>query len=87
MTNPNDCAYPADSKVQTDGGLTKREYFAAMALQSFIEAASVRNETLLSKVKRLFGFYTGEVRFGYNHEANVKSSIEVADIMIEELNK
>lgn len=31
MTNANDCAYPADNQTQTEGGLTKREYFAAMA--------------------------------------------------------
>jgi hypothetical protein len=33
MTNANDCAYPADSQTQTEGGLTKREYFAALAMQ------------------------------------------------------
>ncbi len=31
MTNANDCAYPADSQTQTEGGLTKREYFASSA--------------------------------------------------------
>lgn len=36
MTNANDCAYPADSKTQTDGGLTKREYFAALAMQGYL---------------------------------------------------
>jgi hypothetical protein len=36
MTNPNDCAFPADNKTHTDGGLTKREYFAAMAMQGLI---------------------------------------------------
>ncbi len=34
-TNPNDCAYPADNQSQTEGGLTKREYFAAMAMQGY----------------------------------------------------
>jgi hypothetical protein len=33
MTKANDCAYPADNQTQTEGGLTKREYFAAMAMQ------------------------------------------------------
>ena len=36
MTNPNDCAFPADYRTQSDGGLTKREYFAAMAMQGII---------------------------------------------------
>lgn len=40
MTNGNDCAYPADSNTQTDGGLTKREYFAAMAMQGILASAT-----------------------------------------------
>jgi len=36
MTNGNDCAYPADSNTQTEGGLTKREHFAAMAMQGIV---------------------------------------------------
>ena len=36
MTNGNDCAYPADSNTQTEGGITKREYFAAMAMQGIL---------------------------------------------------
>ena len=36
MTNPNDCAYPADNQTQTEGGLTKREYFAAIAMQGLL---------------------------------------------------
>jgi hypothetical protein len=39
-TKPNDCAYPGDYKTQTDGGLTKRECFAAMALQGILASAS-----------------------------------------------
>jgi hypothetical protein len=33
MTNGNDYANPAKSDWHTEGGLTKREYFAAMAMQ------------------------------------------------------
>lgn len=36
MTNPDDCAFPADYRTQSDGGLTKREYIAARALQGLI---------------------------------------------------
>lgn len=33
MTNPNNSAFPADAHTQSEGGLTKREYFAAMVFQ------------------------------------------------------
>lgn len=44
MTNPNDPAFPEAKVVETNGtwinsisgGLTKREYFAAMAMQGII---------------------------------------------------
>ena len=36
MENGNNCAFPADSKTQTDGGLTKREYFAGLAMQGIL---------------------------------------------------
>jgi hypothetical protein len=40
MTNGNDCAYPTESQYQNvnvlEGGLTKREYFAAMAMQGYL---------------------------------------------------
>jgi hypothetical protein len=43
MTNGNDCAYPTDSNYQgcvlSEGGLTKREIFAAMAMQGFISSS------------------------------------------------
>ena len=39
-TKPNDCAYPGDYKTQTDSGLTKREYFAAMAMQGILASGS-----------------------------------------------
>lgn len=36
-TDPNDFAYPSGSLAETYGlGLTKREYFAAMALQGIL---------------------------------------------------
>lgn len=36
MKNSDQPAFPADSQTQTDGGLTKREYFAAMAMQGIL---------------------------------------------------
>lgn len=42
IKNSNNCAFPADSLTQTDGGLTKREYLAAKAMQGIL--ASVIHE-------------------------------------------
>jgi hypothetical protein len=36
VTYPNASAYPANNNETTDGGLTKREYFAAMAMQGLL---------------------------------------------------
>jgi hypothetical protein len=41
IENRNTCAFPADSKSQTDGGLTKREYAAIMAMQGILSAADL----------------------------------------------
>lgn len=38
MTNKDNCAFPADSKTQTDGGLTKREYIASQVMQGILAA-------------------------------------------------
>lgn len=46
-TNPNDCAFPFDRNKIIVGGLTKREYFAAMALQGIL---SCDNRTTLGKI-------------------------------------
>lgn len=36
MTNGNDSVHPLDKRAAYDAGLTKREYFAAMAMQGLI---------------------------------------------------
>jgi acetolactate synthase regulatory subunit len=36
VTYPNAGAYPANNNETTDEGLTKREYFAAMAMQGLL---------------------------------------------------
>lgn len=36
MENGDQRAFPADAHTHTDGGLTKREYFAAMAMQAYV---------------------------------------------------
>jgi hypothetical protein len=52
MTDGNDRAYPAFDKYNSiaELGLTKREYFAAMAMQGFI--ASGFNDHFYEAVKR-----------------------------------
>lgn len=44
MTNPNDTAFPQDAQSSIEEGLTKREYFAAMAMQSIAQLFSDANE-------------------------------------------
>jgi len=40
MKNSNSCAFPVDARKHIIGGLTKREYFAAMAMQGLLSAMS-----------------------------------------------
>jgi hypothetical protein len=42
-TNPNDLAYPAMAQNYLHIGLTKREYFAAMALQGMLSYDRTRH--------------------------------------------
>ena len=69
------------------GGLTKREYFAAMVLQGLTISSCQKQETLVSKIKRLLGMKSWQVKNGYNIEENTKSAILMADSLIEGLNK
>ena len=36
MENEKQCAFPADSKTQTDGGLTKLEYASIQAMKGIL---------------------------------------------------
>ena len=72
-TNPNEPAFSKPSFYHPDGGLvspntglTKREYFAAMALQGII----ANKDGLDIKIERI-----------------VESAVDIADALIEELNK
>lgn len=83
-TNPNDSVYPQIINSETnglqysEGGLTKREYFAAMAMQGTL--ANPEGMEYLSK------------RYG-NHDfpsafASIAAkSVQLADALITELNK
>jgi hypothetical protein len=75
MTNPDD---PVDThEARTDfsifKGLTKREYFAAMAIRGVIEWDAVMHESRPD--------YAGKV------ENIVKAAVGIADALIAELNK
>ena len=77
-TNPHENAFPAENLHYN--GLTKREYFAAMAMQGMLSDNSylhslaneiVKNGDKIVKIKNLL----------------VRDSCSMADALIEELNK
>lgn len=76
-TKPNDSAMPCGDSLGIYGGLTKREYFAAMAMQgicanaSFLSALNDTANNNNTHTEKLVAF----------------SSVEVADALIAELNK
>ena len=75
MTQPNESAFarPSSSTSHQDG-LTKREYFAAMAMQG-----------LLTRVPKR---HNDEVDLGINESSRIaQESVLMADLLIEELNK
>jgi hypothetical protein len=85
MTNPNDPAFPKSVKDQKDtgetylfhvGGLTKREYFAAMALQG-----------ALAGVMSIQPDQNDTARFATSWMQMPKLAVSFADELIEELSK
>ena len=78
MTNPNDPAVPINphDKVETwlGTGLTKREYFAAMAMQSLVVKGPPEIQHLREHE------VTGA-------EWIAKNALVLADVLIEELNR
>jgi hypothetical protein len=61
---------------KTFPGLTKREHFAAMAMQGFINTGHVRVDHKSGTVENL-----------YNYAVIAKSCVDQADALIEALNK
>ena len=82
MTNPNDFAFPPycnDPKncgLEHLHGLTKREYFAAMAMQAILNAQN-----------HLYLYANGDVQEKHSPEACAKAAIYAADALIAELSK
>lgn len=82
MTNPNDTAFPEDvsgTREYTDikGGLTKREYFATMAMQG------IMSNGVLSKFLGQEAELSGRL---IEHTVAILSK-RCADALINELNK
>lgn len=81
-TKPNDVAYPSHEGISektpgmridmTGGGLTKREYFAGLAMQGSICANDHSHPNWMTKE---------------NAAEHAKSAVMLADALIEELNK
>jgi hypothetical protein len=72
-TNPNDPVYSAEKWAEAGNeGLTKREYFAATAMQAL---ASIEYNFLSIEL--------AEARYGID----AKNAVKYADALIEELNK
>ena len=75
-TNPNDFInISIDRNTDLDCGLTKREYFAAMAMQGYCA-----NKQIVSS------YHTDLKELQWNELVAV-CALEVADALIEELNK
>lgn len=77
MTNHNEYAYPTQGNAasgELEGGLTKREYFAAVAMQGICAGSGGA------------GKYT--VNGGwYRPDTIANAAVEIADALIEALNK
>lgn len=70
MTNPDDNAFPWDY-LGPHPGLTKREYFAAMAMQGCLQwDAEVNDKNYVGNIPEI-----------------VKSCVKIADVLIAELSK
>lgn len=70
MTNPNDPAFPCN--VNATIGMSKREYFAAMAMKALWDSAPQDGGTTIHKLVP---------------DAMARSAIRLADALIEALNK
>lgn len=75
MTNGNDTIFPAPLGLNYTSGLTVREHFAAMAMQGHL--ANIETLRALSQDKSPNGLF----------ELTAKAAVEMADALIEALNK
>ena len=78
MENGEQRAFPADAKTQSDGGLSKREYFASMAMQGLLSFYGLNKNR------------TNEPNLPYNEEYMrevSRYSVRQADALLAELSK
>jgi len=59
-----DYAFPHYNQASIDYGLTKREYYAAMALQSILARANTDTDTILVLCKMAFAFADMMIKVG-----------------------
>jgi len=66
----------------SSGGMSLRDYFAAKAMQSFIQNQGIRRMTVVNKIKFFFGLNTWRAEFDYNMNNISKVSFDMADEML-----
>jgi hypothetical protein len=66
-------------------GLTKREYFAGLAMESLLKATCIKEETLISKIRRLLGLKGWKVNNNINYQNVAKESTKIADELLKQL--
>lgn len=67
--------------------VSRRDYLAALAMNALLLSAHTPVETIWSKAKRLFGIGKGHVVHDYNFRSISKNAVDMADLLIEDLDK
>jgi predicted SpoU family rRNA methylase len=75
----------ADNYITSHVGLTKREYFAGLAMQAMIQSSNHATESTWSKILRFFGSNKWQVNYQYNSKQVAKCSVESADHLLKAL--
>lgn len=68
-------------------GLTKREHFASLAMQSYLINSSIRRVGFMDRVRILFGYKPKKYNIDINAKNVAEVSVDMADRLITELNK
>ena len=90
MTNGNQPITPiADLNKHTSYlfGLTKREYFAAMAMQGLCVSTTTKHITLLSKIKMLFGIKDWKCTNHCSEQQVAEQAVKQADELLKQLER
>ena len=84
MTNGNECAYPmANPLNEHELGLTKREYFSAMAMQGVLSAQAGTSDMVRLQAE----YYAKQYPNNTMIEAITMESVLLADALIKALNQ